>query len=500
MRIKLSAVREQLWSFASSILCSGKKGRKGKKEEGSAVITTSQDVFDGEKTRKEPDTPQKKRPQWALDSYVVAEKEGVVRFHDYPISLQVMRAIAELEFEYCTPVQEQSLSECLAGSDLVAKANTGTGKTAVFLITIITRLLKGERRKPGQVRALVLAPTRELALQIGKDARQLGKYSHLSVRTIFGGTDYQKQQKLLQEKPCDLLIATPGRLLDFLGKQIVSLHRCQIVVLDEADRMLDMGFIADVRRIIGRLPAVGKRQTLLFSATITGEVKRLAEQWCIEPKIVEAEPEQVATESVKQVVYLASSDEKYTVLYNLIKCRPDQRIIVFTNMKKEARQLSERLQRNGILCTLLSGDIPQQKRMARLEKFRSGTINVLIATDVAGRGIHVDDIRVVVNFNLPYEPEDYVHRIGRTGRAGADGLAVSFACEDGSFYLPAIEELLGEKIDCILPEETLLHSVPPPMKKHVEVRKKKPVPEASRRKRRKKPTRSSSSRSSSRKI
>ncbi len=405
---------------------------------------------------------QKKRGEWSPAAWVVAEKEGLRRFHDFPLSSAVMHAIYDLGFAYCTPVQQLSLADCLAGRDLVAKANTGTGKTAVFLITIITRLRQEKKRKPGRPRALVLAPTRELVLQIGKDARQLAKYSQLTIRTVFGGTDYQKQQELLRNSPCDLLVATPGRLLDFLGKNIVSLNHCHTLVLDEADRMLDMGFIPDVRRIVGRLPKKENRQTLLFSATITDEVRRLAAQWCSDASMVEAEPEQMTTKKLRQLVYLASSEEKFVILCNLVASRPQERVIVFTNMKGEARRLSERLGKMGIPCLLLTGDVPQQKRMARLEQFRAGKTRVLVATDVAGRGIHIDDIQLVVNFTLPYEPEDYIHRIGRTGRAGAEGLAVSFACEEGSFYLPAIEELLGESLDCVVPEEELLQPLPVP--------------------------------------
>ena len=199
---------------------------------------------------------------------------------------------------------------------------------------------------------------------------------------------------------------------------------------------------------------------MLFSATITGDVKRLAYQWCESPKEIDAEPEQATGDTVQQVVYLANSDEKYVILYNLLTLHAQDRTIIFTNMKGEARRLSERLRRDGIDCVLLSGDVPQKKRNNRLEAFRRGSVKALVATDVAGRGIHIDDIRLVVNYTLPYEPEDYVHRIGRTGRAGALGKAVSFACEEGSFYLPAIEELLEEKLECILPEEDLLKTVP----------------------------------------
>jgi ATP-dependent RNA helicase RhlB len=402
----------------------------------------------------------KSKPAWTLDEFQVTPEEGKSRFHDYKIPLKVMRAIADQEFQYCTAIQEKTLLDVLDGKDLVGKANTGTGKSAVFLIAILSRLLASKRSGRGNVRALVLAPTRELVAQIAKDAVGLAKYCNLSVRAVYGGVDYQKQMDLLRNKQCDLMVATPGRLIDFMGKGIVNLSSCGILVLDEADRMLDMGFIPDVRRIVGRLPSRNDRQTMLFSATVPEDVQRLAAQWCVQPKVVEAEPDQVAVDTVKQFVYLTTAEEKYAVLYNLIRLHPDDRIIVFANMKNETKRLSNRLQRNNIDCVLLSGDVAQNKRMTRLENFRSGKVKVLVATDVAGRGIHIEGITFVVNYTLPYEPEDYVHRIGRTGRAGASGKAVSFACEEGSFYLPAIEEFINRKFDCVLPEENLL--IPPP--------------------------------------
>ncbi len=402
----------------------------------------------------------KVKPAWSLEDFPVTPMEGKSRFHDYPIPLKVMRAIADQKFEYCTPIQEKALEDVLAGKDLVGKANTGTGKTAVFLITILSRLLAEKKSGKGNVRALVLAPTRELVMQIAKEGAVFAKYCNLSVRAVYGGVDYQKQMDYLQNKQCDLLVATPGRLIDFMNKRVVDLSGCKILVLDEADRMLDMGFIPDVRRIIGRLPAKNDRQTLLFSATVSEDVQRLASQWSVQPKVVEAEAEQVSVETVEQTVYLVTAEEKYTVLYNLIRQNPDDRIIVFANMKNETKRLSNRLQRNNIDCVLLSGDVDQNKRVSRLESFRSGKVKVLVATDVAGRGIHIEGITFVVNYTLPYEPEDYVHRIGRTGRAGAEGKAVSFACEEGSFYLPAIEEFIGKKLDCVQPDENLL--IPPP--------------------------------------
>ncbi len=403
----------------------------------------------------------KSRKPWTLDSFPVEPEEGKTRFHDFNIPLSVMRAISDQGFKYCTAIQEKALKDVLAGKDLIGKANTGTGKSAVFLIAILSRLLekRGDGKKK-EVRALVLAPTRELVMQIAKDGEGLAKYSNIVIQPVYGGVDYQKQMDSLRLKRSDVIIATPGRLIDFLGKNVVDLSKCEILVLDEADRMLDMGFIPDVRRIVGRTPNRIKRQTMLFSATVPEDVTRLASQWCVDPKMVEAEPEQIAVETVEQVVYLVTSEDKYKVLYNLIKQHAEDRILVFANMRNETRKLSDRLQRNGIDCVLLSGDVQQNKRVKRLERFRSGKVKVLVATDVAGRGIHIEGITFVVNYTLPYEPEDYVHRIGRTGRAGAVGKAVSFACEEGAFYLPDIEEYLGKKLECTVPEDSLL--TPPP--------------------------------------
>ncbi len=412
----------------------------------------------------------KTKPAWTLEKFQVTPEEGKSRFHDFEIPLPVMRAIADQKFEYCTAIQEKTLEDVLAGSDLVGKANTGTGKTAVFLIAILARLLDEKRlgNKKKGVGALVLAPTRELVVQIAKDGAGLAKYCNLTVRAVYGGVDYQKQMDILKHRKADIVIATPGRLIDFMNKGIVQLGNCGILVLDEADRMLDMGFIPDVRRIVGRLPKREKRQTMLFSATVPEDVQRLASQWCREPRVIEAEPEQMAVDTVEQVVYLATAQEKYSILYNLIQLHPDDRIVVFANMKNETKRLANRLQRNGVDCVLLSGDVDQNKRMKRLESFRAGKVKILVATDVAGRGIHIDGITFVVNYTLPYEPEDYIHRIGRTGRAGASGKAVSFACDEGSFYLPAIEELLGKKFDCILPEESLLVTPPKGQERVVE--------------------------------
>ncbi len=409
--------------------------------------------------------PRKRKPRWTLERFPVDPVPGMSRFHDFHLPLGLMHAIADLDFKYCTPIQEKALPDAMAGKDIIGRASTGTGKSAVFLIAVFARLLKENRekkpsRKPGLPRALIIAPTRELVMQIAKDGKKLAKYTPVRIGAVYGGTDYQKQREMLKERPVDVLVATPGRLLDYVFKQVVHLKKIGIMVIDEADRMLDMGFIPDVQRIIYKTRPKEQRQTMMFSATVTQDVKRLASQWCIKPVFIESEPEQVAVETVEQIVYMTTSEEKYNVLYNLITTQEHKRILVFTNMKNEARKLNDRLIRNNIKCTLLTGDVPQKKRMARLESFRDGKVKVMIATDVAGRGIHIDGISHVVNYTLPYEPENYVHRIGRTGRAGATGISISFACEEGGFYLPDIEEYINKQLNCVTPTEELLAKPP----------------------------------------
>ncbi len=425
----------------------------------------------GESGKYRRSKPRKRKPRWTLERFPVDPVPGKSRFHDFKLPLGLMHAIADLDFKYCTPIQEKALPESLAGSDLIGRASTGTGKSAVFLISVFARLLKENRAKkgspkpkPGLPRALIIAPTRELVMQIAKDAKNLAKYTPLHIGAVYGGTDYKKQQEMLTARPVDVLVATPGRLLDYVFKKVVHLKNIGIMVIDEADRMLDMGFIPDVQKIVYKTRPKEQRQTMLFSATVTEDVKRLASQWCIKPIFIESEPEQVAVETVEQIVYMTTSEEKYSVLYNLITTQEHERILVFTNMKSEARKLNDRLRRNNINCTLLTGDVPQKKRMARLESFRAGKVKVMIATDVAGRGIHIDGISHVVNYTLPYEPEDYVHRIGRTGRAGETGISISFACEEGGFYLPDIEEYIGTSLTCVNPTDELL--VKPPKGSH----------------------------------
>ena len=409
-------------------------------------------------------TPPSAIPEpWDSSVFSVPIVEGKKRFQDFAIPPEVLRAIYDLKFEYCTPVQAETLAKALAGDDVTAQAQTGTGKTAAFLITIFAHVLKHPitgKRPLGTPRALILAPTRELVMQIDKDARGLGVHVPCRTLPLFGGIDYIKQQKLLQQAPCDVLVCTPGRLIDFKKKKLVDLGKVEILILDEADRMLDMGFIPAVRSIVMSTPPKSERQTMFFSATISSEVKRLAESWTRQAFQVAVAPEEIAVQSVEQITYITTRDEKPTLLYNLIMQKHLERVLIFANRRDEARRLKDQLEAYGISCALLSGDVDQNQRISRLERFREGKIRVLVATDVASRGIHVEAISHVINYNLPQDVEEYVHRIGRTGRAGASGISINFADEEDSHGLPQLEEFLGKKIECVFPEAHLLVPIP----------------------------------------
>ena len=399
---------------------------------------------------------------WSLADFPVPVEEGKKRFHDFDLPDTVMHAIADLNFRYCSEIQAETLIESMEGRDMIGKAQTGTGKTAAFLISIITDLIDyplDYKPARGVPRALIVAPTRELALQIASDAEQLGKYADISVVSLVGGMDYDKQRKKLAARPVDILVATPGRLIDFIRSSDVDLGDVEMMVLDEADRMLSMGFIPDVRTIIRHTPRKGDRQTLLYSATFTDDIMNLARQWTVDARVVEIAPEKKSTDSVKQLVYLVSRQDKYKLLRNFMQLNQLERVIVFGNRRDETRRLAERLQKDGLAAALMSGEITQQKRLKTLDDFRNGKINILVATDVAGRGIHVDGVSHVINYALPEDPDDYVHRIGRTGRAGSTGTSISFATEDDAFLLPDIEAEAGVKMDCVYPDPNLLEPV-----------------------------------------
>ncbi len=447
-RLSQPATPEQPPPPAEPAAARKKRRRRKKKSSGGEEVATAA-------------APAAASSPWDPDCFQVTPEEGKTRFHDFALAPEIMHAIADLGFSFCTPIQAESLPQTLAGQDLIGQAQTGTGKTAAFLITILQDAIsRGRATEIGAPHALILAPTRELVMQIAKDAGELAKYTDLRVASVYGGIDYQKQQNQLERGPVELVAATPGRLLDFLRNKIVRLDRLRILVIDEADRMLDMGFIPDVRKIVNATPPKDQRQTLFFSATITADVSHLASQWTKKAVTVDIAPEQVTVDTVEQVVYLTTAKEKYNLLYNLIVRDNLERVMVFTNRRDETRRLTERLKRNDISCAMISGEVPQGKRIKTLEDFRAGKIRVLVATDVAGRGIHIEGVSHVVNYTLPYEAEDYVHRIGRTGRAGATGTSISFACEEGAYYIPEIDAYIGEKLPCTVPEPELL--VEPP--------------------------------------
>jgi len=405
--------------------------------------------------------------EWSLDSYKVEPVADKKRFHDFDLPSEIMHGIADMGFEYCTPIQALSLEHSLAGKNVAGKAQTGTGKTAAFLVAILTRYLRSPEKKmnkPGVPRALIIAPTRELVIQISRDAAALGKYCGLRMLSVYGGMDYERQKKEVLAEPIDLLVATPGRLLDYARRRVIDLSQVDTLVIDEADRMLDMGFIPDVRVIMNRLPPKDKRGTMLYSATLSEDVMRLASQWMDEPVNVEVESDSVATDTVEQVVYVVTASEKFTVLYNLLQKYPDKRILVFCNRKVTTEGIVRNLNRLNISCDMLSGDVNQNRRLRVLDDFRSGKTRIVIATDVAGRGIHVDEISFVVNYDFPYEAEDYVHRIGRTGRAGREGTAISFADEDESFIIPEIEAFIKQPLKCtmLMGDDPLMADIPRP--------------------------------------
>ena len=372
------------------------------------------------------------------------------KFKDLPLLPEIQSAIDETGFEFCTPIQAKTLPISLEGRDIAGQAQTGTGKTAAFVIAAMQHLLKNPRpnmsqRNQCQVRFLILAPTRELAIQIAKDTDSLGKHTGLKFALAYGGTGYEKQQKEI-EQGVDILIGTPGRIIDYWKKKVFSLDQCQGVVLDEADRMLDLGFIKDIRFLLRRLPDPTKRLSMMFSATLSHRVMELSYEHMNQPERVEIKAEAVNTKKIAQWVYYPSNDEKIPLLVGLIQTLKPHRAIVFVNTKRNAETIDDYLRGNDIQAVLISGDVRQNKRQSLLKEFSDGKHQVLIATDVAARGLHIDDVSHVFNFDLPQIAEDYVHRIGRTARAGASGESHSFACEDTAFYLPEIEEYIGMAI------------------------------------------------------
>ena len=391
------------------------------------------------------------------------ENAGISTFRELGLPEQLLKATDELGFDTCTEIQGLSLPVIASGQDIAAQAQTGTGKTAAFLLGSFARLLTqdgGERRKD-QPRMLVIAPTRELAMQIKKDADSLGAHTGLKCAVVYGGIDYDKQRKELADG-VDVLIGTPGRLIDYFKQKIFDLKKLEIIVLDEADRMFDLGFIADIRFLLRRMPPPGERLSMLFSATLSHRVMELAYEHMDNPEAIKTETTGVTADGVKQVLYQPATDEKIPLLLGLLGTLKPARAIVFVNTTRAAEKIESYLLGNDIACGTLSGDVRQSKRQKILADFTSGQLPLLIATDVAARGLHIDDVSHVFNYDLPQQAEDYVHRIGRTARAGTQGVAVSFACENYSFSLPEIQEYIGQSIPLeMITDELLVEPKPP---------------------------------------
>ena len=386
-----------------------------------------------------------------------------VAFSNFDLHPALLEGLEKAGFTRCTPIQALTLPLALAGRDIAGQAQTGTGKTLAFLIATIDRLLKRPAlatRQDADPRALILAPTRELAIQIHKDALAFGSALGIKYALVYGGVDYDKQREILQ-RGADIIIATPGRLIDYVKQhKVVSLHACEVCVLDEADRMFDLGFIKDIRFLLRKMPACTERQTLLFSATLSHRVLELAYDHMNEPEKLVVETDTVTTARVRQKVYFPSNEEKIPLLIGLLSRSESSRTMIFVNTKAWVEKVARGLERAGFRVGVISGDVPQKKRESLLNRFKRGDLELLVATDVAARGLHIDAVSHVYNFDLPFDAEDYVHRIGRTARLGAEGDAISFACERYAQSLPEIEAFIEQRIPVGQVEPELLVAIP----------------------------------------
>ena len=387
------------------------------------------------------------------------------RFSNLELSDSIIKSLKQAGFDLCTPIQDDTLPLSLRGKDIAGQAQTGTGKTAAFLLATFQHLINDESEKIKNPRALILAPTRELAIQIHKDALLLGKFLNLKYALIYGGTDYKKQLDSLKSN-VDIVIGTPGRIIDFHRQNALNLNNIQVSVLDEADRMFDLGFIKDIRFLLRRMPAADKRLNLLFSATLSHKVMELAYEHMNNPVLVKIESEEVTSKAITQSAFCPANDQKIPLLIGLLKKHQPQRSIVFVNTKRCAEQLDSYLSANDFKVAVLSGDVPQEKRQRLLNDFQQDKVNLMIATDVAARGLHIPEVSHVINYDLPQDVEDYVHRIGRTARFGASGVAFSFICEDYAYSMPDIEDFIGEKITVdSITEDLLATDIKQPEKK-----------------------------------
>ncbi len=367
------------------------------------------------------------------------------RFCNLELSKPILSSLSEAGFENCSPIQDRTLPLALRGKDIAGQAQTGTGKTAAFLLATFQRLINDESEKIKNPRALILAPTRELAIQIHKDALSLSKHLNLSFALIYGGTGYKSQLEKIKSN-IDIIIGTPGRVIDFYKQKAFTLDHIQVSVLDEADRMFDLGFIKDIRFLLRRMPEPEKRLNLLFSATLSFKVTELAYEHMNQPELIKIETEDVTSKAIKQSAYCPANEQKVPLLIGVLQHLKPTRTLIFVNTKRSAERLADYINANGFNTAVLSGDVAQDKRQKLLLDFQENRLPMLIATDVAARGLHIPDVSHVINYDLPQDAEDYVHRIGRTARFGAEGEAISFICEEYAYSMPDIEEFIGEKL------------------------------------------------------
>ncbi len=388
------------------------------------------------------DSPRAARPEFLT----------ATRFDFFNLPPEVLKGLAGAGFEYCTPIQAEALPVLLRGRDVAGQAHTGTGKTAAFLVTVISRLLGMANRKTGLPQAIIMAPTRELSRQIFEEALILSRHTDISLLEVVGGIDYKEQAEGLQ-KGADIVIGTPGRIIDYHKQGILKTKDIKFLVIDEADRLLDLGFEKDMRFILRKLPHYEKRQSMLFSATLSYRVLELTYEFMNLPEFISVIPDKVTVAGIDQSLFHVGSDRKFQLLLGLLQREDFTHMLIFVNMKISVERLTRRLKANGVPAEGITGDLPQQKRFKLMERFKKGQIKILIATDVASRGIHVEDISHVVNYDIPQDSENYIHRIGRTARAGKTGKAILLACEEYVFHLEPLETMLGYKIPVVWAEE-----------------------------------------------
>ncbi|MCJ7772468.1 MAG: DEAD/DEAH box helicase, partial [Desulfobacterales bacterium] len=375
-----------------------------------------------------------------------------IKFADLDLPDKILSGLHDGGFIYCSPIQAQVLPKSLTGIDIAGQAQTGTGKTAAFLATVFAKLLRLKEKKSGLPSALIVAPTRELALQIYEEAKIIGRFTDLNLLQVVGGVEYRRQADGLR-KGVDIVIGTPGRLIDYHKQNIFKTDNIQIVVIDEADRLLDMGFSKDMRYILRKLPSYNKRQSMLFSATLSFRVMELTYEYMNSPEFISVTPEEITVKGIEQSLFHVESKSKLSLFLGLLKKEDWSRALVFVNTKSGVEWLTRKLKGNGFPAEGITGDLLQKKRFRLMEQFKKGNIKILVATDVASRGIHVEDISHVFNYDLPQDPENYVHRIGRTARAGKNVKSLSLACEEYVFHLEPLEEMLDYKIPVIWPQD-----------------------------------------------